>query len=327
MLFFFTVLCLFSALTVGPPAEAMPLVVEARPIALHPAAPAHTHVGNLTFLGGYQLRAADPRFGGLSGLALDPTGKMLYAVSDHGFGLSARLFHDANGRLVYMDRWEIVPLQTPAGQAVGRRRHDAEALIRDQDGSFLIAFEQTHHLWRYPPSPMPFTTPPQPLQVPNELIYAPANRGIEAMTRLPDGRLLLLTEQFKNPDGSCKGWLIGQEQMSPVAYVRRDGYLPTDLATLANGDLLLLERRYQPLLGVAARIRRITRASVQAGVQLEGVEIAHLQRPLSVDNFEGLAIYEGAETGTLLYLISDNNYNPLQRTLLLQFRLESPAGD
>jgi hypothetical protein len=327
MLAFFTALCLFSVLTVAPPAAAMPLVVEAQPIALHPAAPAHTQVGNLRFLRGYQLRSSHPHFGGLSGLALDPTGKVLYAVSDHGFGLSARLFHDAGGHLVYMDSWEIVPLQTPAGQVVDRQQHDAEALIRDADDSFLIAFEQMHRLWRYPPSPVPFTTLPQPLQVPSELVDAPANRGIEAMTRLHGGQLLLLTEQFKNPDGSCKGWIIGSERLTSVSYPLADGYLPTDLATLPNGDVLLLERRYRPLLGIAVRIRHIASASMQAGTALKGIVIAHLQSPLNVDNFEGLAIYESTEKGTLLYLISDDNYNPLQRTLLLQFRLESPTGN
>lgn len=327
MLAFLTALCLFLALTTGSRVSATPLVVVAEPITLDPTAPARTRFGDLTFLCGYQLRSEEPRFGGLSGLALDPTGNMLYAISDHGFGLSARLFHDADGRLVYLDRWEIVPLLPPVTQVSDHGQLDAEALVREPDGSFLVAFEQIHRIWRYPPSSIAFTMPPQPLPVPNELTRAPANRGIEAMTRLLDGQLLVLTEAFKNRDGSCKGWIIGSKQVAPVSYRPTDGYLPTDLATLANGDLLLLERRYRPLVGVAVRLRRIAGASVQAGARLEGEVIVHLERPLMVDNFEGLAVHEDAEMGTLLYLISDENYNPFQRTLLLQFRLESHAGN
>jgi hypothetical protein len=223
--------------------------------------------------------------------------------------------------------WEIVPLRPPVSQVSDRSRLDAEALVHEPDGSLLVAFEHMHRLWRYPPSPLAFTTTPQPLAVPGELSRAPANRGIEAMTRLWDGQLLLLSEAFKNHDASYKGWIIGQGRIAPVSYRPTDGYFPTDLATLANGDLLLLERRYYPLLGAAARIRRIARTSVQAGARLEGVEIAHLERPLMVDNFEGLAVHESAGMDTRLYLISDDNYHAFQRTLLLQFRLESRPED
>jgi hypothetical protein len=40
--------------------------------------------------------------------------------------------------------------------------------------------------------------------------------------------------------------------------------------------------------------------------------------PLSVDNFECIAV-RPAPGGRYIYLMSDNNQNPQQRTLLLQF--------
>ena len=40
-----------------------------------------------------------------------------------------------------------------------------------------------------------------------------------------------------------------------------------------------------------------------------------------MDNFEGLALRRDRAGRTLLYLVSDDNFVPLQRTLLLQFRL------
>jgi hypothetical protein len=314
-------ICLTPMVSLGAPTAS--LAVTARVVSLDPADPVHTHIGALTYLWGYELSAADTRFGGWSGLALDPTGKRLYAISDHGFALSARLYHDAEGRFIYIDTWTLVPLLTPTGQIVRKGQRDAEALGRDRDGAFLVAFEHDHRVWRYPPSPVAFALPPQPVQVPSELAQAPLNGGIEAMTVLADGSLLLLTEQFKNPDGSCKGWLLGEDEIAAVSYMPTDGYVPTDLATLGNGDLLLLERRYHPLHGAAVRIQRIDHTSIQGGARLQGKEIAQLKRPLLVDNFEGLAVHESATTGTLLYLISDDNYNFFQRTLLFQFRLES----
>lgn len=46
--------------------------------------------------------------------------------------------------------------------------------------------------------------------------------------------------------------------------------------------------------------------------------------PLVIDNFEGLAVRELPRGGLLLYLISDDNFNFFQQTLLLQFRLDAP---
>ena len=47
----------------------------------------------------------------------------------------------------------------------------------------------------------------------------------------------------------------------------------------------------------------------------------NLESPLNVDNFEGVAVQEDPSNGTIIYIVSDDNYNPFQRTLLLQFRL------
>jgi len=84
----------------------------------------------------------------------------------------------------------------------------------------------------------------------------------------------------------------------------------------------VLERRYGLLAGWAARIQILSAASIRPGGRLKGEEIARLERPLMVDNFEGMAVHEDPKLGTFIYLISDDNYLPFQRTLLLQFRLE-----
>ncbi len=40
-----------------------------------------------------------------------------------------------------------------------------------------------------------------------------------------------------------------------------------------------------------------------------------------IDNMEGLAVHRTDAGDIILTLISDDNFSPLQRTLLLQFRL------
>ena len=40
-----------------------------------------------------------------------------------------------------------------------------------------------------------------------------------------------------------------------------------------------------------------------------------------IDNMEGLSVHRDARGALVLTLISDDNFSPLQRTLLLQFTL------
>jgi hypothetical protein len=326
------VLCLFSFLpSCGIQMAVSPgktsLVVRAVPIHLDPSESDRKTFGRLAFLAGFELSSKDSRFGGLSGLTLRNDGRTLYAVSDHGYWLSARILHDETGRLVGVGSWEIAPLLTPQGIPVTGRQRDAEALERDRDGSFLVSFERDHRLWRYSPSPALFDTLPEPVPTPTDLAKAPNNGGLEGMTVLPDGRFLLLTEQYENSDGSFKGWIVEDGRFEPISYMTSDGFHPTDLSTLAGGDVLVLERRYGWFRGAAVRIRRLPHSSLRPGTRLQGEEIARFERPLAVDNFEGIAVREDPRLGTLVYLISDDNYSPFQRTLLLQFRLNTASGN
>jgi hypothetical protein len=75
------------------------------------------------------------------------------------------------------------------------------------------------------------------------------------------------------------------------------------------------------LEGWAARIRRVPKEGLRDRARIDAMEIARLERPLAVDNFEGMAVYDRPGAGTFVYLVSDDNYFFLQRTLLLQFKL------
>ena len=139
---------------------------------------------------------------------------------------------------------------------------------------------------------------------------------------LGPGRLLVVTEDLRVGADAVAGWLIAGARAAPLAYLTRHRFKPTDFALLPSGDVLALERRYGPIAGPGARLVRIKRAAIAPGARLAGVELARLVPPLTVDNMEGLAVRATAGGATLLYLLSDDNYNPLQATLLMVFRLE-----
>ena len=281
--------------------------------------PERKNFGALRLMSAFHLQSKDPRFGGLSGLFVGADGR-LYAISDRGFWLSAKLLHDATGALTDLTDWQIAPIFTAAKQPVAGSLADAEALTQAADGSFLVAFEGSHRIWRYAAPPETFSSTPTPVAVPVELSRAPSNGGIEGLTALPDGRLLALTEEFANPDGSFKGWLIAGQHFAELSYTPANGFRVTDCAALKNGDILVLERRFTPFAFLSARLVLVEGKALKPGAKLSGRELLKLESPLTVENFEGLAV-QSTTQGTMIYLVSDDNYHPFQATLLLQFLL------
>ena len=111
------------------------------------------------------------------------------------------------------------------------------------------------------------------------------------------------------------------ERIGLVSSAVRDAFYPVAMSLMPDGNVLVLERRYTPALGPAARLCIIERDDIRAGITLPCPYIAEITSPMAVDNFEGLSVVEGAQGETLVYLLSDDNFNPAQDTLLLMFEL------
>ena len=311
---FAVVLALLAAL----PARAAPIEVAAEPVPLNEKDPAQTMVGNLRYLGGVVLKSSEERFGGFSGLAVSADGDRLIAISDHGFRLDANILYTPEGRLAGLAEADLGSLAGEDGRSLRTNAdRDAEALAVGPAGEIVVAFERNHRLLRY----LPGNLVPERIPAPEELATAPANGGIEGLTFLKDGRLLAIAEELIR-GGRAVGWISDAEGWSPLTYALNDGFVVSDLATLPEGDVLVLERRYTLRIGVAARVRRIEARAIVPGAELAGELLAELRPPLVVDNMEGISARRDANSGkTLIYMISDDNYNPLQKTLLLMFEL------
>ena len=70
------------------------------------------------------------------------------------------------------------------------------------------------------------------------------------------------------------------------------------------------------------RLLRVRGGDIVAGARLSGTLLAELPARLSIDNMECLSV-RVVDGRTRVYVMSDDNYNPLQRTLLLVFELAS----
>lgn len=314
----FCLIALGAAWTAAP-ARAEPLAISTRPVALHPADPGVGEVGALVYRGGLDLRSRDRRFGGLSALSVDRTGRRLLALTDKGNWVSLVATYDADGRLSGIGEARIGALaDLAAGSIAGTGLGDAES-IAPARGGYAVGFEARHRLWLYPRDGDTGLGRPRVLRAPRGLRRAPANQGLEALARLADGRLFALTEGLSAGEGQLRGWIAGARGWRPLSYRRTGQFVPTGAATLAGGDVLVLERRFTWIGGLASRIVRLRRDDIRPGAVLDGTEIAVLDPPLTSENFEGIAVRPLPGGGAYVYLVSDDNFYAIQRTLLLMF--------
>jgi len=310
-------IALAPAFPVAQTTDETPLLT---PVPLDPGDPNIRAVGPLRFVAGYQLALDKPNWGGFSDLCVwaDPDGgTRLVAIGDSGADavLGFTGTPEALGDVAVV---KLFALRTPDGRRItDKAMGDAEAMVCDSPQRRVIGFERQHRLWVYDGNSV------TPLPIPPDARMLGSNEGIEGLARLTDGRLFMVAEGAQEAKRG-PAWVQTQDGSGweELTILRSEGFQPTGLATLPDGDVLLLERFYSPERGAAARISLIRKVQIEADAEIRPTELARLAPPLTVDNFEGIAVAPAADGGTLVFLLSDDNFNPAQRTLLLVFRLE-----
>jgi hypothetical protein len=269
-------------------------------------------LGRLRWRGGWSLESNDPRFGGISAMHVD--GGRVSAFSDAGWlirfplpGASA----EAPAR--------IVPLPGMAESADKKADRDVEAMAVYGPLAWVI-LERRNVAIRYRRDGWRADSAAQPPSMKDWR----ANNGTEAMLRLPDGRFLVFSE---GKGGLSEALMFLGDPATPgtravrMRYRPPEGYRITDAALTGDGRMLLLNRDVNLLKGgFVAKLAVAPIPETRRGALITGEVIADLKRPLS-DNMEALSVTrEGGRD--ILWMASDNNYNSIQRTLLLSFDLE-----
>jgi hypothetical protein len=155
----------------------------------------------------------------------------------------------------------------------------------------------------------------------------PGNAGPESLARLNDGRFLAIAEDRNDGRAFSRALLFDGDPTAPgtraaaLRYRRVPGARPTDAAQLPDGRLLILNRHFAWLSGASATLMIADPAGLRPGGTIEGHTLAVLAPPLTVDNMEALSV-SCAGGRTIVYLGSDNNMAPIQRTLFLEFALD-----
>jgi hypothetical protein len=300
----------------SPDTDPMPIQITAVPVDLkdagaHPPLPA-----SVAFAGGWRLTSGNTNFGGLSGMETLPDGDIL-TVSDVGafvwIGLSSGR-PDGTGKLAYMRGQDGSHLS-------GKSDGDAEGLAL-RDGLALVSFERNHRIEAFDlgncgadaraarVAHLPFDVAGRPID---------ENQGAEALSILPAGTLKFGFENFggdPSPLGvvlsTGEGVLTGDTAANPPGY----SLVGLDETTDETGQpvTVTLFRSYDPIRGNRNIITWST-----SDIRIE------LKRPMTVDNFEGIAA-EFVSADTLrIWLISDNNFSDRQQTLLYAFDVDTRA--
>lgn len=289
--------------------------VSAVPLPLSQLEPTRTQLGRTQVLGILRLRAARPWFGGWSGMDWDGDG--LTVISDTGWWGRFHLRTDADLRPVAVDGLTGGPLGGVDTSA--KDQSDAEEVLRVPQG-WLVSFERRHRLWLYSDD---LGGDHLAVTAPAGMAGLPDNEGVETLARLKDGRIIAIAEGAEG-EATTPAWIgpLGGPWRQLV-YSHVGAFHPTGAATLPNGDLLVVERSFSLLAGMAMRLRRIPAAQLDGGEGglLTGEELAQLSLPLTVDNFEAVAVRQRADGRVVALVLSDDNFNPMQSTLLMALLL------
>ncbi len=293
--------------------------VDAAPVLLDGENSERVAVGRLRYRGGLRLESESPNFGGFSGMTISADGTRILAVTDTGRWLRARLIY-VNSQLAGIADTRMGTIRGINRRILKGRKADSEGLTQTLQGELVVVFERHHRLRKYPAGDAEFRGA-KALAVPPGAKQLRDNGGMEAIATLQDGRMLIFSESFEVQPGQIRAWIGDGENWQDLTYAADGGFQPTGADTLPNGDVIVLERRFSFASGPGARLRRIPAESIQPGARLSGHEIATLEPPLQIDNFEGVAARRGDQGETLIYLISDDNFQFIQRNLLLMFEL------
>lgn len=299
-----------------PPPDRSPLL-EAEPLPVPGGKPVRIGGSDGPLLTGlWRLSSSNDRFGSYSALVAPAPGVLL-AFSDRGDFLRMKIPPARRGKAAF---GRVLP-----GARNFKKMNDIESAAHDPaSGRIWLGFEDRNAVMRDDGEFAELAA----------MRHWPGNSGPEAMTRLPDGRFVILSEAALAQGGRASEGLLfpgdpldGAEPLT-FAFAPPPGYEPSDMAALPDGRVLILLRGVA--LGIpphfTARLALADPREIEAGKAWDWETVAELGGAVPLDNYEGLAITGGQGGGPVtIWLISDDNESLLiQRSLLLRFEWQAP---
>lgn len=241
----------------------------------------------------------------LSDLKLTGDGGFI-AVSDVGDLTRGTLALDRRGRLIGLEGLRVRRLTLTDGTPISQKAEgDAEGLAIITGGDLLVSFERDHRIWNY--GPLVALRTPQAVQRP-DFPFA-ENDGMEGLAASHEG-WRAAGESGGVWDCSAARCVVAAAP--PETPLAESDYRITGMDRDPAGGWFVVQRSYRAPVDVRARVRRMAADGTLGPVLVE------LKLPGTTDNFEGIAAERRGDR-TRLYILSDDNFNAVQRTMMLAF--------
>lgn len=269
-------------------------------------------------------------FGGFSGFELAPNGVDFIAISDRTKFISGKILREGpKQRIVGVEVDELIEARAPDGGKLGYNQRDTEGLALAPDGSLYVSVEGDGKIFLY-------KTPDAPaiaLKSSVEFSKLISNGSLESLAIDEKGRIYTLPERYGQKFKlrlSLLGHVFGSAQLFPIwryengeweqpfTFKVMGTFLPVGADFGPDGRLYILERNFHGAAGFQSRVRSF--AVTHNALSNERVEFESF--PGEYDNLEGIAVWRDQRGKIRLTMISDDNFQPSQKTEFVEYALD-----
>jgi len=264
-------------------------------------------------VGAYRWTEPLSGFGGFSGFDFRKPGQEFVAITDRGKILQGRLQRQ-DGRITGVDVASFEFLKDRSNKPLSDYHSNAEGLDITRDGNIYLTFEGNHRMRRYGADGTYLEAIPSP----GAFAEFQSNSGLEVLASDATGTLFTLPERSGHLERPFPVFRFRNGAWDqPFSLTRRGRFLPVGADIGPDGRFYLLERDFLWHSGFASRIRRFSIG--ETGLRDEETLLetgfgAH-------DNLEAIAVWRDDAGDLRLTLLSDDNFQFLQITEFVEYRL------
>ena len=301
---------LMSLMIAGLPPQAVDIRVTP-----FPALGEDQVVGCTTIHTGMTLSGPDA-FGGIS--SMEVRDNTLTLVTDNAKVFFLNIEQDDRGLITSVGSGTSIPITDETGTPLVGEASDSEGLVLEGETA-IVSLERFHRVDLFSVMEDEWRTTETLLSRDDATLLN--NSGFEALTRLADGRLMVISEGTDD-----NGWALafisahpsGRGPWTQHHYQSGSGTTVTDAdVDPLTGDLFVLERGFAQMTGPRVRITRVAVGDVGTSDPMEGRQLGQYNFFHGIDNMEGLKVSRNSNGELILHMMSDDNFSDLQRTVLM----------
>jgi len=263
----------------------------------------------------------------LSGLAWDEDEQLLYAISDEGL-----LYHlnitIQNKQIKAVNIVTAMPLLNQQGKAIKGKFSDSEGLslvngnnAKKGDSQLIISFENKPRIAKYSTQGRFIKTIKTVKKLRKRKFFRARNKALESVTIHPMYGVLTAAERPLKENPLSRQAIYsskGKKWNFPASKTKNRSV--TALEVLSNNKVLILERAYNGLLSpviISLRLLDLNKCDSSNLCETKTLTRLDSSEGWILDNFEGLSRIRDNQ----YLMVSDNNNNPLQKTILVLFEI------